>query len=45
MVATPNVDMATEMLNLTMAKMDFKLNAITLETMNALVDSLYDLDK
>ena len=45
MVATPNVDMATEMLNLTMAKMDFKLNTITLQTMNAMVDALYELDK
>jgi flagellar basal-body rod protein FlgC len=45
MVASPNVDLVTEMLNLTTAKMDFKLNAVTLQTMNDMVDALYDLDK
>ncbi|MEJ2123364.1 MAG: flagellar basal body rod C-terminal domain-containing protein [Alphaproteobacteria bacterium] len=45
LVASPNVDMATEMLNLTTAKMDFKLNVITLQTINDMVDTLYELDK
>jgi flagellar basal-body rod protein FlgC len=45
MVASPNVDMASEMLNLTMAKMEFKLNTITLQTINDMVDALYELDK
>jgi flagellar basal-body rod protein FlgC len=43
MVATPNVDMANEMLNLVMAKADFSLNAVSAETINDMVKRLYDL--
>lgn len=43
LVATPNVSLENEMLNLVLAKADFSLNAITAETINEMVKKLYDL--
>jgi flagellar basal-body rod protein FlgC len=41
-VATPNVDILNELLNLTMAKNDFALNANVFESFNDMVKKLYD---
>lgn len=43
MVATPNVDILNEMLNLTLAKEDYILNAQVAQTINDLVQKLFDL--
>lgn len=43
LVATPNVSLETEMLNLVTAKADFSLNVVTAETINEMVKKLYDL--
>lgn len=43
LVAQPNVSLENEMLNMVMAKADFSLNAVTVETINEMVKRLYDL--
>lgn len=45
MVATPNVDILNEMLNLTLAKNDYILNAKVAQTINDLVQKLFDLSE
>jgi flagellar basal-body rod protein FlgC len=42
-VATPNVDILNELLNLTMAKNDFTLNAKVFQSFNDMVKKLYDI--
>ena len=43
MVATPNVDILNELLNLTEAKNDFAVNARVFEAFNDMVKKLYDI--
>lgn len=43
MVAAPNVDLLTEMLNIMMAKQDFALNAKVAQSIDEMVKKLYDL--
>jgi flagellar basal-body rod protein FlgC len=42
-VATPNVDILNELLNLTLASQDYLVNAKVSKTINDLVRSVYDL--
>jgi flagellar basal-body rod protein FlgC len=43
MVAAPNVDLTNEMVNLVSAKQDFTLNAKVAQSINDLVQKLFDL--
>lgn len=43
MVAAPNVDMLTEILNMMLAEKDFELNAKVVQSVNDMVKKLYDL--